>query len=67
MASYRALELLDLTLPEGNFKTKNGRREIARAREVVCDFLLGNNDHKSDAASLENYFMNFALAARLKK
>lgn len=67
MASYRALELIDLTLAEGSFKTKRGKMEITRAREVVCDFLLGDNEYKSNARSLEKYFMSFALAARHNK
>lgn len=67
MASYRALELLDLTISGNNFKTKNGRREITRAREVVCDYLLGDNIFQSSGDSLERYFMNFAMAARLNK
>jgi len=67
LASYRALELLDLTIAGNSFKTKNGLREIARAREVLCDFLLGDNIYHSDGDSLERYFMNFAVAAQLNK
>lgn len=40
------------------------RREVARAREVVCDHLLGENVYGSTAASLESWFMVYALAAR---
>jgi hypothetical protein len=38
----RALELFDLTLADERWATR--RKEIARAREVVCDFLVGDND-----------------------
>jgi hypothetical protein len=43
------------------------RREIARAREVVCDFLVGENEYGSTPATLEGYFMAFALASRLER
>lgn len=39
-------------------------REICRAREVVCDFLVGDNEYGSTAASLDAYFLPFAIAAR---
>ena len=40
------------------------RREIARAREIVCDLLVGDNDYGSTVDSLEAYFLPFAMAAR---
>lgn len=58
----RALELFDLTLADDRWRYR--RREIARAREVVCDFLIGDNVHASTAESLEAYFLPFAMAAR---
>lgn len=39
-------------------------KEIARAREVVCDFLVGDNEYGSTAESLDAYFLPFAMAAR---
>jgi len=58
----RALELFDLTLADGRWR---GRlKEIARAREVVCDFLVGDNEYGSTAESLDRYFLPFAMAAR---
>jgi hypothetical protein len=39
-------------------------REIARAREVVVDYLAGSNQYGSTAPSLLKYFDAFALAAR---
>ncbi|MBI2778045.1 MAG: hypothetical protein HYX57_12405 [Chloroflexi bacterium] len=59
----RALDLLDLTLADPRWAGPR-RREIARVREVVCDFLVGDNAYGSTAASLEAYFMAFAFAAR---
>ena len=58
----RALELFDLTLADVRWRGR--RREIARAREVVCDFLVGDNVHGSTAESLDAYFLPFAVAAR---
>ena len=58
----RALELFDLTLADARWR---GRlKEIARAREVVCDFLVGDNEYASTAESLDRYFLPFAMAAR---
>jgi hypothetical protein len=59
----RALELLDLTLGDGRWRGPR-LREISRAREVVCDFLVGDNDYASTGESLEAYFFAFAMAAR---
>ena len=58
----RCLELFDLTLADDRWYRR--RREIARAREVVCDFLVGDNDARSTAESLDAYFLPFAVAAR---
>jgi hypothetical protein len=58
----RALELFDLTLADARWRGR--RREIARAREVVCDFLVGDNVYGSTTTSLDAYFLPFAVAAR---
>ena len=58
----RALELFDLTLADP--KLAGRRKEICRAREVVCDFFYGDNEYGSNAASLDKYFRPYALAAR---
>jgi hypothetical protein len=62
-ALERALELLDLTLTDARWGGPR-RREISRAREVVCDFLVGDNDYASTGESLNAYFFAFAIAAR---
>lgn len=59
----RALELFDLSLADRRW-TGPRLREIARAREVTCDFLVGENDYGSTAESLDRYFLQFAIAAR---
>ena len=58
----RALELFDLTIADP--KNRGAcLKEICRAREVVCDFLFGDNEYSSTGESLDRYFMAFALAA----
>lgn len=65
-ALERALELLDLTLADERWRGPR-RREIARAREVVCDYLAGENVYGSSDRSLEAYFMAYAFAARIDR
>lgn len=63
-AVHRALELLDLTLADPRQRHSVARlREIARAREVVADFLAGPNQYGSTGASLQKYFDAYARAA----
>ncbi len=57
-----ALELFDLTLEDPRWRDRY--REIMRAHEVVCDYLVGDNEFCSTPASLERYFLPFAMAAR---
>lgn len=61
-ALERGLELFDLTLADHRWRGR--RREISRARELACDFLVGDNVHRSTPASLDAYFLPFAIAAR---
>ncbi len=61
----RALELFDLTLADSRWQGR--RKEIARAREVFCDAVLGGKEYKSLLKDLNQYFYWFALAARNKK
>jgi hypothetical protein len=64
-ALYRGLELFDLMLDDPQHRGSIARlREIARAREVVVDFLAGSNEYGSTGPSLQKYFDYFALAAR---
>jgi hypothetical protein len=58
----RALAQLDLTLADPRW-AGHRRREIARAREVVCDLLAGDDVDGSTTASLERWFMAYAFAA----
>jgi hypothetical protein len=61
-AFYRALELIDLTLqtPLAYHRLK----EIARVREALVDFFVGDNIYKSTSESWKKYFFAFNYAAR---
>src|SRR3990172_391821 len=61
-AVYRAIELLDLTLTD--VRWKNRFKEIARAKETLCDAFTGGKEYNSTFAELEKYFYHFAYAAR---
>jgi len=61
-AFERALELLDLTLADPRWR---GRlKEIARARELLCDAALGGREYGTTLEDLDRYFLAFAMAAR---
>lgn len=63
-ALERALELIDLTLADPRHLRSVPRlREIARAREVLLDFMVGPNQYGSNAHGLRRYFDIFAMAA----
>jgi len=61
-ALHRFLELMDLTIADPRLRGR--RKELCRAREVVCDFFLGDNVYGSTPESLDRYFLAFAKAAR---
>jgi hypothetical protein len=59
----RAPELLDLTLAD--LRWRDRLREIARAREVLCDAAAGGADYAATLEDLDRYFFAFAVAARI--
>ena len=61
-AFLRALELLDLSIMDDRWRGR--RKELLRARELLCDAMLGGAVYGSDLASLGRYFFHFAVAAR---
>ncbi|MEI8103379.1 MAG: hypothetical protein WCG84_00535, partial [Candidatus Moraniibacteriota bacterium] len=61
-ASYRALELFDLSLDDP--KLRHRLKEIARARECFADFFFGENEYNFTAEWWQKYFLDFAIAAR---
>lgn len=60
-AFARSLELFDLARTSSSL-TSTQRGELARAREVWCDFAWGDNNYNSTAESLLKYFDQFASA-----
>jgi hypothetical protein len=61
----RALELLDLTLADPRWRRR--LREIARARELLCDAADGGGAYGTTLEDLDRYFLAFAVAARTRK
>jgi hypothetical protein len=61
-AFERALELLDLTLADPRWRSR--LREIARARELLCDAASGGSEYGTRLDDLDRYFLAFAVAAR---
>jgi hypothetical protein len=61
-AFERALELIDLTLADPRWRGR--RREIGRAREVLCDAVAGGPEYGSTLEDLDRYFLAFAVLAR---
>ena len=61
-AFLRALELLDLSIADDRWRGR--RKELTRARELLCDAMQGGTQYGSNLASLDRYFFHFAVAAR---
>ena len=61
-AFERALELLDLTLADPRWRGR--RKEIARAREMLCDAAFGGREYGTTLEDLDRYFLAFAVLAR---
>ena len=59
----RALELFDLSLSDSRWNYPK-LKEIARAREVVCDYFCNGNDYNSTPEFLDKYFLDFGILAR---
>ena len=62
LASDRALELLDFTISAAQQSHIN-LHELARLREVLCDFFYGDNLFGSTQDSLNKYFDPFSFKA----
>lgn len=61
-AIIRALELLDLSIQDPRWRHR--LKELARARELLCDAWLGGKEYHTELEDLDRYFFQFALAAR---
>lgn len=60
MAFERALELFDLTLSDP--KNRHRLMEVARARELLCDYFLGKNSFVFTEKTWKDYFYSFGYA-----
>ena len=61
-AFYRALELIDYTIED--LKNKNRLSELLRMRELLVDYLIGENIYHSSEDEWNKYFYYFNFAAR---
>lgn len=66
-ASARAIDLFDATvvalLQQKSFKTK----EVLRAKDQFLNAVYGDNVTEDEFQSLDKYFLQFAIAARLNR
>ena len=62
-ALFRGLDLIDATAKLWAQKYPFRNRELLRARELFVQSVLTDKEDKT----LENYFMQFAIAARLNR
>ena len=66
-ALMRAIELLDLTIADPKHKGRGGRKEMARAREILLDYFYGDNQYGYTDEALSKYFYNYAITVALRK
>ena len=59
----RVLELINLSIMLE--KKSPHIRELTRLKEVFSDVVMGGNEYESSREALENYFLPFAIRARL--
>lgn len=64
-AFERALELLDLTIADP--KNRKRLKEICRARELLVDYFIFDNEYKSTDKQWQDYFYQFNYAAALAR
>ena len=62
-ALERGLELVDFTIADARNHCGGRLVELTRARELLVDFFLYNNEYSSTPSSWHNYFMPFCTAA----
>lgn len=64
-AFERALELIDLTIADP--KNRKRLKEICRARYMLVDHFLCNNEYNSTDKQWQDYFYQFNYAAALAR
>ena len=66
-AMVRALDLFDATTTTLIARKSPKTKEVLRAKEEFLNALYGDGTDEDNMNSLEYYFMQFAIAARLKR
>lgn len=64
-ALERALELIDFTIADP--KNRKRLKEIVRARELLVDYFMYDNEYSSTDEFWQQYFFNFAYAAAIAR
>ncbi len=64
-AFFRALDLLDLTIADP--KHRKRLREILRARELLIDYFVYDNEYGSTDELWQSYFFAFNYAAAIRR
>ena len=67
LAMVRALDLFDATIDDLIARKSIRSKEVIRSKEQYLSTLLNPNFDEKAGASIEKYFMQFAIAARLNK
>jgi len=62
-AFFRGLELLDMTI--AGQKENSKLKELCRARELLCDYFLGENQYKQNDRMWQKYFYAYAYLSRI--
>lgn len=66
-ALIRAIDLFDATV-EAQIATRPYRaKEVLRAQDQFLSLFFGEDWEKADEQKLDQYFMNYAMAARLNR
>jgi hypothetical protein len=66
-ATYRALDLFDATIAALLARKSPQLKEVLRAKEQFLTILHDSHSSQESIQSLDRYFLQFALAARLKR
>jgi hypothetical protein len=66
-AMLRAIDLFDATVDDLVKKKSIKSKEVLRAKEEYLKYIYSSDFDDRNASSLEKYFLEFAIAARLTK
>ena len=66
-AFFRALELMTFTIMDKKNHRRCRLRELTRAREVMIDYFVYDNQYGSTDALWEQYFLGFNYIAALQR